>query len=94
MESNFEMLCRVQTGNCFLCRVPMSTIVRVNDTGQITNTITKICQNKNCQAFTNIENLKNWVSVKKGVFKQKTAQDTFFSNSRRKQRARRFCEAL
>jgi len=49
-----------KSGKCFSCRKPMRTIIRMAGKGKISQNETKICQQKNCRLFIDLEKLSNW----------------------------------
>jgi hypothetical protein len=67
----------VESGQCFLCKEKMTTILKLTDEKITTKNHTKICQNKHCAMFIIFENLENWVLSHSEFLTRKTRKYAF-----------------
>jgi len=48
---------------CPLCRLPTVKIIKHLKDGTQTNTITTICENKECELYSDIKKVKSWTKI-------------------------------
>lgn len=64
----YENYWDVKPSPCLSCQQPEARIIRLTNQGRLTRTEMRICQNKKCWKFIDIEKIPTWVIKSSGHY--------------------------